>query len=141
MALLTDKDRETVRAMLAPIENPVTLVFFTQAIGCESCDAAKQVLDELTSLSEKIVVEEVNYVLDKEKVATYAVDRVPAIAVVAGADSRIRFYGAPTGYEFMSLLDAILLASSGEPHLSEASIALVKSVDTPTSLQVFVTPT
>ena len=57
-----------------------------------------------------------NFVLDKDKAAQYGIDRVPAIAVLgangsgeATEDSRIRFLGTPSGYEFISLVQAILL--------------------------------
>jgi alkyl hydroperoxide reductase subunit AhpF len=141
MALLNDRDRQSVHDMLAAMKAPVTLVFFTQTIGCEGCEVVKEIVSEVASLSDKITVDEVNFVLDKDKVATYGVERVPALAVVTDHDTGIRFYGAPSGYEFMSLLDAILLAS-GEPlQLSEASVALAQAVQTPTAIQVFVTPT
>lgn len=141
MSLLSDRDREAVRGMLAAVKSPVTLLFFTQAIGCEGCDAARQILDEVAALSDRVTVEEVNFVLDKEKVAAYGIDRVPAIAVVTDHDTRIRFYGAPSGYEFMSLLDAVILASDGHSHLSESSLAIAHGISSPTSIQVFVTPT
>ena len=92
-------------------------------------------------LSDKLSLEEVNYVLEAERAASYGVDHVPAIAMEGAGDSRIRFYGIPSGYEFMSLLDAIMLVSSGEPGLSEASQALLAKVLTPVKIHVFVTPT
>ena len=46
--------------------------------------------------------------------------RTPAIAVLgASKDYGVRFYGAPAGYEFGSLIDAILDVSSGESGLAE----------------------
>ena len=79
--------------------------------------------------------------LDKEKVAEYGIDKVPAIALAGEHDTGIRFFGAPSGYEFVSLVDAIGLASRGESGLSEESRALVAAVDRPMNIQVFVTPT
>ena len=118
---------------------PVRLLFFTQTLGCETCLETKQILDELPMLSDKIAIEEVNFVLEPEKAAQYAVDRVPAVAVVgqdeAGheRDSHIRFLGAPSGYEFMSLIQAVLLVG-GRPSsmLSAESLARVAAVATPT---------
>ncbi len=71
----------------------------------------------------------------------YGIERVPAVAVVGAKDTGIRFYGMPAGYEFLSLIDAILLASSGDSGLSEESRTLVADVSEPTNIQVFVTPT
>ena len=85
--------------------------------------------------------------LDVYKIVLYRQDdgswvaEVPAIIVTSDLGARIRFYGAPSGYEFMSLIEAILLASKGESGLSEDSRALVAAVDRPTAIKVFVTPT
>ena len=143
MVRLSDTDREAVREALAEVVNPVRLVFFTQSLGCETCLPTRQILDQLVELSEHVTIEEVNFVLDKEKVAEYGIERVPAIAVVGERDAGIRFYGAPFGYEFMSLIDAIRLTSSGDSDLSEESRALLAGVtdERPLHIQVFVTPT
>ena len=141
MSLLSNGNRQLVRDALAQMTGPVSLVFFTQTIGCEGCLAARRVLDEVVPLNEQLAFEEYNVVLDKETAATYGVDRAPAIAVVGARDYGIRFYGAPTGYEFMTLVDAILLASTGDSGLSAESRELLGVLTAPVDLQVFVTPT
>ncbi len=143
MAMLSPTDQQTLREMFADMKTPVTLLFFTQTFGCETCEETRLILSELTALTDQILVEEVNLVLDKDKAAPYGVDRAPALALVAaGADTRIRFLGAPAGYDFMSLVDAILaVGGASDVALSEDSAALVAGVTTPTHIQVFVTPT
>jgi alkyl hydroperoxide reductase subunit AhpF len=143
MAMLPPSDQQTLREMFADMQKPVTLLFFTQTFGCETCEEARLILSELTALTDRITVDEVNLVLDKDRAAPYGVDRAPAIAVLAdGEDTRIRFLGAPAGYDFMSLVDAVLAVSgASDVALSEDSAALVAAVSTPTHIQVFVTPT
>ncbi len=141
MSSLTDGDRKKVQAVLSGMKAPVRLVFFTQTIGCETCPPTRQILNELVSLSDQLTLEELNLVLDAEQARAYGVDRAPAIAVVGTEDTGIRFIGMPTGYELVSLIDAIQLVSSGESGLSEESRALVAAVDAPLAIQVFVTPT
>jgi alkyl hydroperoxide reductase subunit AhpF len=141
MAMLSESDQQQVRQMLAGMIAPVRLVFFTQTLGCDSCVTARRILDEVSALSDLVTVEEYNFILDKEKVAEYSVDRVPAIAVVGEQDHGIRFYGAPAGYEFMSLVDAVLLVSKGDSGLSEETRMRLLDVAAPLSVQVFVTPT
>ena len=46
-------------------------------------------------------------------------------------DEGVRFVGAPLGYEFTSLLDAILLVSKRESGLSDASLEMLKQVTQP----------
>ena len=147
MSLLSDPDREQVRGLFAGLTWPVRLVFFTQTFGCDTCGDAKRILDELAELSEHVSVVERNLVLDTEKAAAYGVDRVPTTAVVAvdadgtEVDYGVRFVGLTSGYEFSSLIDAILLVSGGDSQLSEESRAVIGGVTEPVRVQVFVTPT
>jgi alkyl hydroperoxide reductase subunit AhpF len=143
MALLSEQDRETVRTHLAEIKHPVTLLFFTQTIGGpETALIARQILDELVGLSDLITVEEINFVLEKERATAYGIDKIPAVAVLRnGEDTRIRFFGAPAGYEFMSLVEAVILAGGDDSGLAPESKALIAQVTEPLDLQVFVTPT
>ena len=143
MALLTDQDRQTITAHLAPISKRVDVLLFTQTIGgSESGLIAKQVVDEVASLNDKITVIDKSFVLDTEDRAKYGVDKAPALVVLAdGADTRIRFYGANTGYEFVSLIEAVLLAGTGNLELEPESIAALAAVDKPMHIQVFSTPT
>jgi len=143
MALLSEQDRQAVRTRLAELTHRVTLLFFTQTIGGpETGHITKQILSELAELSDKITIEEVNFILDQDRAASYGVDKIPAIAVLKnGEDTRIRFFGAPSGYEFMSLIEAILLAGGDDSGLKLESKELLATVTTPIDLQVFVTPT
>jgi alkyl hydroperoxide reductase subunit AhpF len=147
MSLISPVDQQRLRETFAQMTRPVRLLFFTQTVGCETCLETRQILDELPPLSERVTIEEVNFVLDAAKAATYAVDRVPAIAIVgqdeAGAerDSHIRFVGAPAGYEFMSLIQAVLLVGGRESSLSLESRKQIAAVDRPVTMQVFTTPT
>jgi glutaredoxin-like protein len=144
MALLSEQDRQTVRGHLAVIEEPVRLLLFTQTFGApDSVRVAKQVLDEIVSLCEHLTLEEVNFVLEQDRARQYGVEQIPTIVLLRGdQDTRIRFLGAPAGYEFMSLIEAVILAGTNDSGLTPDSRALVaEHVTTPMTIQVFVTPT
>lgn len=143
MGLLSPQDEQVLKQHLSAITEPVTVLLFTQTFGDgESGRVAKTILDEIAALHEKIVVVEMNFVLDTEDRAKYGVDKVPAIVVLSnGQDTRMRMYGAPTGYEFVGLVEAILLAGTGKLELEEQTLAWIAAVDTPTHIQVFSTPT
>jgi alkyl hydroperoxide reductase subunit AhpF len=148
MALLAPADQEQLRQAFSEMTAPVRLLFFTQALDCEPCVQTRQILDELPALSDKIAIEEVNFVLDKDKAAQYAVDRVPAIAVLGQngggettADPRIRFLGTPSGYEFISLVQAIRLVGGAGSTLTDHNRRRIAAVDKPVTMQVFTTPT
>jgi glutaredoxin-like protein len=142
--LLSDQDRNVVANHLAAITRPVQILFFTQTIGApDTALIARRVLDEVVSLNEQISLEEVNFVLDKERAESYGVIGIPSVVLLReGEDSRIRFLGAPAGYEFMSLVEALVLAGTGESGLTADSKALVAAhVTSPLDILVFVTPT
>ena len=144
MGLLTEQDRQAVRQRFDAITAPVTLLLFTQTIGApDSALIARQIVDEIASLSDQVSVEEVNLILDKERAAAFQIDRIPAIALLrSGEDTRIRFLGAPAGYEFASLVEAVVLAGTGESGLSPESRALIAERATGhLDIKVFVTPT
>src|SRR4029079_2206371 len=113
MALISPSDQERLREELSAMTRPVRLLFSTQTLDCETCLQTRQIIDELPPLSDKITVEEVNFVLEADKAARYGSDRVPSIAIVSQdesgneRDSRMRFLGMPAGYEFISLIHAV----------------------------------
>ena len=156
MPLLRDADREGLRKELTKLTTPVKLVFFTQALDCEYCDLTKQVLEEITSLTDKVQLQEYNFQIDKQAVSDYKIARVPAIAVVrmespkllitgnekpVERDYGIRYYGVPAGFEFASLIGDIMDVSLGESGLSAQTKAALKQLQAPLHLQVFSTPT
>ena len=146
MALISSADQERLRESFAEMQRPVRLLFFTQTLGCETCLQTRRILDELPPLSDRITIDEVNFVLEADRAKEYGIDRVPAVAVAfedpAGAikDSRIRFLGAPAGYEFISLVQALLLVGGSESILSPDNRARVAAVAQPVTIQVFTTP-
>lgn len=143
MPLLSEHDRQTVRTHLGAITHRVTLLLFTQTIDApETALIARQILDEVADLSDKVSVEEANLILDRERATQFGIDRIPAIVILRDdEDTRIRFLGAPAGYEFMSLIEAVIAAGTGDSGLSADSRALIaEHVTGPLDVKVFVTP-
>jgi alkyl hydroperoxide reductase subunit AhpF len=143
MGLLSAQDEATLKQHLSVISAPVQLLLFTQAIGgSESGTVTKQILGELAALNDKITVVDKNFVLDSEDKAKYKVDKAPAIVLLSdGVDTRMRMYGAPTGYEFVGLVEAIIVAGTGKIDLDPETMKWIQAVDKPTHIQVFSTPT
>ena len=56
-------------------------------------------------------------------------------------DYGIRFLGFPGGYEFANLIDSIIVASSGEPGLTESTVASLDALAEDVTIKVFTTPT
>ncbi|MCK5119172.1 MAG: thioredoxin family protein, partial [Candidatus Latescibacteria bacterium] len=107
MSLLKEKDREQVQKTFGKLTGNVRLVMFTQEIECPYCRETRELMQEIASLSDKIIAEVYDFVSDKEKVEQYGIDKIPAIVVEGEKDYGIRFYGIPGGYEFTSLMEDI----------------------------------
>jgi glutaredoxin-like protein len=147
MSLISPADQERLRADFATMPQPVRLLFFTQTFDGDACVQTRRILDELPPLSDKVTIEEVNFVLEAETASRYGIDRVPSIALVGQSasgdtfDARVRFVGMPAGYEFVSLVRAIMLVGGAPPQLSATSRARIAAVDKPVTVRVFSTPT
>ncbi|HNQ43521.1 MAG TPA: thioredoxin family protein [Candidatus Cloacimonadota bacterium] len=141
MPILDDKVLSEVKKALDNMQNPVTLVLFTQAFECGYCKDTHELLSELTTVNSKLSLEVHQFESDKDAVDKYQIDKIPAIAVIGERDYGIRFYGIPAGYEFSSLLSAILMVSTRIVKLSPETKTFLGNLAKPAHLQVFVTPT
>ncbi len=142
MPLISEDVVAQLKEEFEKLVNPVRLVVFFQALENPESEQVKRLAEELAALDPKLSVEAANFVLDKERADALGVARTPAIAILgADKDYGIRFYGLPTGYEFGSLVDAILLVSSGSSGLSDETKTALAAIDKPTHIQVFSTPT
>ena len=141
MAILSEEIRHRLQEELKGLSRKVKLVVFTQEFECEYCRENTALAQEAASLSDKVDIEVYNFVLDKEAVERYKVDKIPAIVVEGGKDYGIRFYGVPAGYEFTSLIEAIKAVSAGDSGLAPETKEALKGLKEPVHLQVFVTPT
>ncbi len=141
--ILREKDQTAIRQRLTPMTKPVRLIYFTQELECPTCRDAHELLRALTDLSEKLSLEVYNFVADQAIAERYRIDKIPAtiVAPAEGELRAIRYFGIPSGYEFASLLDDILMVSSGDSGLADASKKTVRRIASPVHLQVFVTPT
>ena len=141
MRLLSRQDTRAVRQRLQVMAGPVKLIHFTQKIGLEYGRESRRMLQEVAALSEKLSLEIHDYLLEKDQVAAYRVDKVPATIVRNAKDYGIRFYGLPAGYGFANLLDAVQAVSQGDARLSDVTRGRLKVLSRPLHLEVFVTPT
>jgi len=142
MSLIGEDVAAQLKEEFQNLVNPVRLVVFFQALENPESEQVKRLAEELAALDPKLSVEAANFVLDKQRAEALGVTRTPAIAILgAEKDYGIRFYGLPSGYEFGSLVDAILLVSSGSSGLSEQTRTALASFDKPIHIQVFSTPT
>jgi alkyl hydroperoxide reductase subunit AhpF len=142
MALINEDVAAQLREAFSGLVNPVRLAVFSQALGDRESEEVKRLVEEVAGLDSRLSAESCNFVLDKEKVEALGIVRIPAVAVLGETvDYGIRFYGLPSGYEFGTLVEAILLVSSGQSGLSEKTRSALRDLAQPLHIQVFSTPT
>ena len=139
--MLQEREKKLATEIFKELKNPVKLVNFTQELECQFCRETRQLLEEVAQLSDKLSLEVYNFQLDKQKVEEYQVDKIPATVIEGEKDYGIRYYGAPFGYEFATLLTDIADVSKGESGLKPETKEGLSKIEQKVHLQVFVTPT
>ncbi|MDQ7038175.1 MAG: thioredoxin family protein [Aquificota bacterium] len=121
-------------------KEPVTVRVFSQAIGCDSCQTVEELIREVAELGDgKIKYEVHSPALEKDLAERYGIDRVPTIVIEGDKDYGIRYIGLPAGLEFSTLVQGIVQVSKREPKLSKETLEILKGIDTPIDITVFVT--
>jgi glutaredoxin-like protein len=142
MGIIPESHKTKLKTDLAKtLVNSVTLTVFTQEIECDYCKETRELVEELGSLNDKIKTQVLDLVKDKERASQYQVDKVPAIVIEGPKKSKVKFYGAPAGYEFNTLIKDIVQTSRGETELSAETRRRLSEIKKPVHLKVFVTPT
>ncbi|GBC75282.1 NADH dehydrogenase [archaeon HR06] len=121
------------------LKEEVKIINFTQEFECGYCRETRELLQELSQLSEKLKLEIYDFVKDSDMVKKFDIDKIPAI--VLSEDYKIRFFGLPAGYEFGVLLEDIVDISQKTTRLSSLTKQRLKEINKPLHIQVFVTPT
>ncbi|MBD3376862.1 glutaredoxin [candidate division KSB1 bacterium] len=139
VAFLKDKDIQNLSKRFNTLQKQVQLVFFTQEMECQYCRETRQLLEQVSSASEKVELTVYDFQKDEDKVKEFGIDKIPAIVVLAEKDMGLRFYGIPSGYEFASLIESIDYVAR-KPDLSRRVQEELKKIDRDLHIQVFVTP-
>jgi len=145
-SLLNDEITTQVSEVFSHMQEPVQVLFFGKDEDCDYCDDTQQLLEEVAGLSDKIELNIYNLTEDKAIAQQYKMDRAPGF-VIAGKEGEqildygIRYAGIPSGHEFSSLINTVLLVSGRDSKLGEDIRDMLKDLDQPVNMLVFVTPT
>jgi alkyl hydroperoxide reductase subunit AhpF len=144
--LLNDDILKQIQEVFGDLKNPVHLMFFGSKFNCPYCDDTRQLVEEVAATSELLSVAVYDMEADGDLAAKYRVDKAPGLVIAAKegeqiTDFGVRLSGIPSGHEFTSLIQDIILVSNRDSGLNPQTRAFLKSLDKPILLQVFVTPT
>lgn len=140
---IDEKLKSDLQRYFTALKKNVRLILVTQDFECQYCRETRELLTELSAVSGKVELEIISFDQNKDRAAEYGVDKIPATIILddQGTDFGIKYYGIPSGYEFSSLLEDIIMIGSGQTQLSPNVVEKIKAIDHTIHLQVFVTPT
>ena len=150
--LISDQDKAQLkRTFRKDLKGNVKLRVFTQKPSvitipgreCPHCAQTQQLMEEVADLSPKIYLEIVDFYADQTAAEDQGVARIPAILLSpANMDkrARLKFYGAPIGYEMATIIEDIKTISRGVSPLSMDTRRKLRQVKQGVHIQVFVTP-
>ena len=136
-----------IRQVFEKLNHPVQVLLFVSPKRQDVCAPTQQLLEELMPLSDKLSLSIHDVETETDLAQLYqVVGKAPAIVIAARegeqiTDFGIRILGVPSGHEFNTLIQDLLLVSSRESGLSNQLRTYIKSLAKPLHLQVFVTPT
>lgn len=144
--VLNDQIIKQITEVFAGIQEPVQVLFFGTKDNCEYCNDAKQLLEEVTALNDKLELSVYDMQENADVASQFNVTNTPGIVIAAKDNTDvtnlgIQFSGIPSGHEFSTLINDILIVSKRESGLDEKTREFLKNLDKPLHLQVFVTPT
>ena len=137
--MASDAYLRQLKATFEQLPNDIDLYLFT-AKGQEDAftQANRQVIRAFRELSARITLRE--YDLDHELAKKWNVTHSPTL-IIAPEQYAIRWLGAPMGEEARTFLEILILVGLGKSQLSDQSMTVVKKIDSPRNVKVFVSPT
>ena len=144
--VLNDQITKQITEAFAEVKEPVQVLFFGSKDNCEYCNETQQLLEEVTALNDKVELSVYDMQEHQDVASKFNVTNAPGIVIAAkdGAEVTnlgIQFSGIPSGHEFSTLINDIVIVSKRVSGLNEKTREFLKNLDKPLHLQVFVTPT
>jgi glutaredoxin-like protein len=150
MAIISSDDTQTLRTLFAQeLRDEVHITYFTQRESvlsipgqeCAYCKDTRELLEEVTGLSDKLHLTVKDFVRDEQEAKRLGIERIPAFILQGHAKGAVRFFGVPAGYEFSTLIEDLIDVSTGKTQLTEKTHGALPSIEQDLHIQVFVTPT
>ncbi len=144
--LLNDEITGQIKQIFGQLKEPVQILFFASKDQCDLCNETRALLDEVVALDARLGISSYDLQADADVAQKFNVDRAPGIVIAAKNDNQIMDYGIqysgiPSGHEFSTLINDILLVSGRDSGLSPQTREFLQKLDRPVHFQVFVTPT
>ena len=144
--VLNDQIVKQIQEAFAEVKEPVEVLLFGSKDNCDYCKETRQLLEEVTALNDKLALSVYDIQDNADVASKFNVTNAPGIVIAAKDNAEVKnlgiqFSGIPSGHEFSTLINDILIVSRRESGLDAKTREFLKNLDKPLHLQVFVTPT
>lgn len=143
------RDQEFLRQRFkTELTNRLRIDFFTQKPSsifipgrqaCVYCKEIEILLEEIAAFNDRIALTMHEYDAVRTLAANLGVDKAPAIVIRGHANRPLRFFGLPSGTEFLGFIDTLLDAARGSVDLKPETTRQLRKLRTDVRLQVLVT--
>jgi thioredoxin reductase (NADPH) len=128
-----------LQAIFKEMPNAVPILLFAQKGNNDALnEPVRGMLQLFQGLSEKISFREVD--LQHDLARKYQVTTSPTL-MFDPENYQLRYLGAPFGEEGRTFLEILIVLGYGNTNISEQSLKVVKSIDSPRNIKLFVSPT
>ena len=125
--------------ILEDIPNDIPLMLFTTPLKNDSfSDSARQVIRAIRQLTPRVSLRE--YDLSHEMANQWNAEYSPSL-LFDPEHYNIRWLGAPVGEETLTFIEILKIIGYGKSGVSEPSLSVLKKIDSPRNIKVFVSPT
>ncbi|NCC83546.1 MAG: glutaredoxin [Clostridia bacterium] len=140
MTYLNDETIEQLKEYFKDLDKDVHVIYFN-AEGAQTGEETATILREITSIHDKLHLEEKDLEADKDLAAEYGVEMSPSYVLLDQNRNftRVRFNGIPLGHEINSFLSALVEVGGNPPAMPEEMKARIAKIDKPVNIKVFVT--
>ena len=144
--LLNEQTVSQIKEAFGQMKESVQILFFGSTENCDYCADARQLLEEVVAIDDRLDMSVYDLQADAAVASKFNIDRAPGIVIAAKdgdqvTDFGIQFSGIPSGHEFGTLINDIILVSGRDSGLSAEVREFLKTLEKPLHMQVFVTPT
>ncbi len=115
-------------------------VIRSSLINAEYSDFAENFVKELSEINPKIKFIKEDFLGENTRPSGIKVVNPPVVLIGEDLGYKIVYTGVPAGYEAGAFVDTIVMVSKGATDLSDKSKQLLKGIDMPVHIRVFVTP-
>jgi hypothetical protein len=140
VSMLKESDKQYVRKTLEGMKDEVRVVLFSRDGGeCTYCGEAEGLVADIAAAAPRVKVDVLSLKRDAARAKELGIDKVPGIALLGKKDYNLRYFGLPSGYDFIPFVETIRAVANDDPGISPESVAMLAKLTKPVQLSVFVT--